>query len=173
MPSSADEEDIPLPLVRRAVRPRAEVGAEDDLRATLGDRASPAVAGGVSGLVGGLVALGVVHGLEPASFSRPLIAVAAARDVTLSLVLVVAYVTSAAIGALVGAIFAAVTQHLRRWGPLLAWAIVFFVSLTMLSLAASSVYEPGARAELSGPILAASAAYAVAVSFSLPIRRRR
>ena len=184
MPSYSDNEEIPLPLVRRVVRPserrtdEIEADADDgsqplDLYAIPDDRMSPAVSGGIAGFVGGLAALGVVHGLEPEALARPMIAVAHARNVELIVAFAVAYVTAAAIGSLVGATFAVVTRYLRKWGPLLLWAIVFFVSLAMLLLAASSAYGRGAGAALSGPILAASAAYAFVVSFSLPIRRRR
>ena len=129
--------------------------------------------GGIGLFFGGLAMLGVVHGLAPDALARPMIAVAHARNVELVVAFAVAYATAAAIGALVGATFAVVTRYLRKWGPLVLWALVFFISLAMLLLAASSAYGRGAGAALSGPILAASAAYAVVVSFSLPIRRRR
>ncbi len=184
MPSYYDNEEIPLPLVRRIdgrrVERTVEVEADDDAGSQpLGrfalhdDRMSPGVSGGLAGFFGGLGALGVVHGLEPEALARPMIAIAQARSVELTVAFGVAYATTAALGALVGATFAVVTRYLRKWGPLLLWAVVFFVSLALLLLAASSVYGRGAGAALSGPILAASAAYAVIVSFSLPIRRRR
>ena len=123
--------------------------------------------------MGGLAALGAVHALAPAALTRPVLAVAEARGVDLAVSFGVAYATAAAIGALVGGTFAVVTRYLRKWGPLLLWAVVFFVSLAMLLLALSSSYGRGAGPALSGPILAASAVFAVVVSFSLPIRRRR
>jgi hypothetical protein len=52
------------------------------------------------------------------------------------------------------------------------WALVFFVSLTMLLLAASSAYGHGAGVTMAPAILLASAAYAIVVSFQLPLRRR-
>lgn len=162
------------------MRRMAEVEADGDdgsqpldLSAIPDDRMSPAVSGGIAGFFGGLAALGVVHGLEPEALARPMIAVADGRHVDLTVAFAVAYVTAAAIGALVGATFAVVTRYLRKWGPLLIWAIVFFVSLAMLLLAASATYGRGVGVALAGPILAASAAYAFVVSFSLPIRRRR
>jgi hypothetical protein len=183
MATYSDNEEIPIPLVRRhapfAGTP-VEIEAEEDersqqesLSAIPADRMTPAVAGGLAGLLGGLAALGVVHGLEPEALGRPIAAAAAARGVDLAATLGIAYVTAAAIGSLVGATFAVVTRYLRKWGPLLLWAVVFFVSLAMLLLAASSAYGRGAGVALSGPILAASAAFAFVVSFSLPIRRRR
>jgi hypothetical protein len=119
------------------------------------------------------VALGVVHALAPAALALPLSVVASARGVDPALSFAIAYATSGCVGSLVGATFATVTRYLRRWGPLTIWAFVFFLSLAMLPLAASSAYGRGPSAVLYGPILAASAAYGVFVSFSLPIRRRR
>ncbi len=184
MPSPSDNEEIPLPLVRRIVRPSvrraAEVEADVDersrpldLSAIPDDRMSPSVAGGIMGLLGGLAAFGVVHALRPEVLTGPMIDVADARRVELVVAFAIAYATAAAIGALVGATFAVVTRYLRKWGPLLVWALVFFVSLAMLLLAVSSAYGRGVSPVLSGPILAASAAYAVVVSFSWPLRRRR
>jgi hypothetical protein len=49
---------------------------------------------------------------------------------------------------------------------------VFFVSLTMLLLAASSAYGHGFGVSLAPAILLASVAYAFLVSFQLPLRRR-
>ncbi|MBX3260137.1 MAG: hypothetical protein KF782_10645 [Labilithrix sp.] len=168
-----EQEDID-----RAIAERTEA-REDQEPEPLGvfvipdDRMSPAVSGGIAGFAGGLAALGSVHALAPAALARPVLAVAEARGVDLAVSFGVAYVTAAAVGALVGGTFAVVTRYLRRWGPLLLWALVFFVSLATLLLALSSAYGRGAGPALSGPILAASAAFAVVVSFSLPIRRRR
>ena len=161
-------------LTKRSERParRGSLAAAVDTKAAGGfDRRTFLRRSGLA--AGGLAALGVVHGLEPEALARPMIAVAHARNVELVVAFGVAYVTAAAIGSLVGATFAVVTRYLRKWGPLLLWATVFFVSLAMLLLAASSAYGRGAGAALSAPILAASAAYAFVVSFSLPIRRRR
>ena len=133
---------------------------------------SPSVAGGITGLLGGLAAFGVVHGLAPGALARPIVAVADARNVELVVSFAIAYATAAAIGSLVGATFSVVTRYLRKWGALMVWALVFFVSLAMLLLAASSAYGRGVSPALSAPILAASAAYALVVALSLPLRRR-
>lgn len=144
-----------------------------DLSAIHGDRMGPAVSGGIAGFFAGAAALGVVHALAPLAIATPIVRAAELRGVDAMVGFGVAYATAAALGSLVGATFAVVTRYLRKWVPLLVWALVFFVSLVMLLLAASSVYGRGFGVSLSGPILAAGAAYAFVVSFSLPIRRRR
>jgi len=135
------------------------------------DRMSPSVAGGIAGFVAGVGALGTVHGLAMGRFVGPVLDVANARGVDFNVSLAVAYVTAAAVGALVGSGFAVVTRYLRKWAPLTLWALVFFVSLSLLLLAAASVYGRPAGL-LAGPIVIASAVYGLIVSFSLPIRRR-
>jgi hypothetical protein len=135
------------------------------------DRMSPAVAGGIAGFFAGIGALASVHALATARFVAPIFVVADARGVDFNVALAIAYMTAASLGALVGAGFAVVTRYLRKWGPLALWALVFFVSLGTLLLAGASVYGRPAGS-LAGPILAASAAYGLIVSFSLPIRRR-
>jgi hypothetical protein len=132
----------------------------------------PQIAGGVVGFLAGLAALGVVQVLAPSFLARPIELAAVARGVDPRIALGIAYATAGAAGALVGAAFAMLTRYLRRWFALLVWAEVFFGSLTMLVLA---ILGPGrgVAVPLVGPILAASAAYAFVVSFSLPIRRRR
>ena len=182
MATYSDSEEIPIPLVRRHVRspsaaeevtPQSDEGSQvERLSAIRGDRMTPAVAGGIVGALAGMAALGVVHGLEPAALGRPIAAVAAARGVDVLVTFAVAYVTAGALGSLVGVTVAVVTRYLRKWGPLLLWAVVFFVSLAMLLLAGASAYGHAAGARLSGPILAASAAFAIVASFSLPLRRR-
>ena len=183
MDTYSDNDEIPLPLVRRAHR-SARTSAEDlseppsesqyvDHSAILEDRMSPAMSGGIIGFFAGEAFLAVVHAIEPAALTRPIAAVGAARGVEVNGVFGIAYATSAAIGALVGATFAVVTRYLRRWFPLLIWAVVFFVSLAMLLLATSSVYGRGVGPALTGPVLLASLAFGCLVSFSLPIRRRR
>ncbi|HVH41936.1 MAG TPA: hypothetical protein VM925_06315 [Labilithrix sp.] len=188
MPTYSDDEELGTPnqpflLVRRHVpssRTAAELDADEelgsqslDLSAIHDDRMTPAVSGGIAGFLGGTVALAVVHGLRPEALARSIVVVADARGVDPAVALGIAYATAAALGSLVGATFAVVTRYLRKWGPLALWALVFFVSLAMLLLAISSAYGRGAGATLTGPILAASAAFGFVVSFSLPIRRRR
>ena len=83
-----------------------------------------------------------------------------------------AYLAAAAAGAIIGAGFASVTQHLLRFVPLLIWAVVFFVCLTMLALALSSTYGHGFGVALAPAILAASGVFACVASFQLPLRLR-
>jgi hypothetical protein len=134
---------------------------------------SPSLAGGLVGFFAGMGALAVVHVMVPATLARPIMAVAALRGLGLEPAFGIAYAAAAAVGALVGVTFAVVTRYLRRWLPLLLWALVFFVSLAMLLLAVSTVYGPGVGSALPGPVLLASAVFGCLVSFSLPIRRRR
>lgn len=181
MQSYPDNDEIPLPLVRRLDPPlritHVIADAEDDGgrydSAIPSDRVAPSTAGGIAGLFAGVAALGVVHAAVPTELYRPIAAVAIARGVDVSLSFGMAYLTAASIGALVGATFAVVTRYLRKWGPLAFWAFVFFVSLTMLLLAVSSAYGRGVGPALNLPILAAGAIYGLVVAFSLPIRRRR
>lgn len=180
MPGVYDHEEIPLPLVRR-IEPR-DVDSEDsgsrgvDVSATsrpvLMDRMGPGVSGGLAGFFAGAAALGVAHGLAPSALVGPVAAAARHWSVTPEISLAVAYATAGAVGSLVGACFARVTRYLRRWIPLVIWALVFFLSLTLLLLALSGAYGRGAGVPFAPAILAASAAYALLVSFSLPLRKR-
>lgn len=177
MSSLYDNEEIPLPLVRRIEH--ADAGSHDedvlatDIPDVLGqDRMRPGPSGGIMGLFAGAAALGVVHAMAPAALLGPVHAAAAGWGVSPEISFGVAYATAAAIGALVGACFASVTRYLRRWLPLAIWALVFFVSLTLLLLALSRTYGHGIGVAYAPAILAASAAYAFLVSFSLPLRKR-
>lgn len=175
-----ENEEIPLPLVRRIER--ADAGSQDEdllatdlpdvLRHEHQDRMRPGPSGGVMGLFAGAAGLGVVHAMAPAALLGPVHAAASQWGVSPELSFGVAYATAGAIGALVGACFASVTRYLRRWLPLVVWALVFFVSLTLLLLALSRTYGHGVGVAYAPAILAASAAYAFLVSFSLPLRKR-
>lgn len=180
MPGIYDHEEIPLPLVRR-IEPRADERsqeADDSATEDLADlvehrdRMRPGPAGAVAGLFAGAAALGVVHALAPLALMAPVRAAAGEWGVSPEVSFAVAYVTASAIGAIVGACFASVTRYLRRWIPLVVWALVFFVSLTLLLLALSSAYGRGDGVPFAPAILLASAAYGLVVSFSLPLRRR-
>lgn len=184
-----DHEEQPLLLVRRAA-PRRRTEAEDpdlaekhqDLPPVSArprgraleayDRMGPAMAGSLMGLLAGAAGFGVVHGMELARIERGVAAAAGQWDVTRVVALVIAYATAAAIGGLVGACFASVTRHLRRFFPLVLWALVFFASLTLLVLAAARTYGSGTVAAMTPAILVASLAYALVASFQLPLRRR-
>ncbi len=186
----SDHESLPIPLVRRVSRPapapayrQAEVqeieterDIDPDLRrrasAELQDRMSPGTAGALAGLVAGAVGLGVVHGLEPLALSQVFAKVSAQWGIGHEAAIGAAYGAAALGGAVVGAGFGAVTRHLRRFLPLVLWAVVFFTSLTMLILAISRTYGSGRGVALAPALLAATAAFAVVAAFQLPLRKR-
>lgn len=178
MTHAYEEEELPLPLLRRAA-PKQEIEAEDDIvlrrdyRAGRGDRLRPATAGALTGALAGAGALGVVHLLHPSVVSAGIARLSTSWGVPPDASTPLAYLSGAVAGALLGAVFASVTRHLRRsYLALLVWALVFFVSLTMLALAISSAYGRGFGVPFAPAILLASAAYAFIVSFQLPLRRR-
>lgn len=168
MPRYYEDEEIPLALVhRRTPREEAVTDVEADQRPYApSDRMGAGTSGGIAGLFAGAAALGVVQYLAPHSLLAPILRAAGAWGVDPVVSLVIAYVTASALGALVGACFARVTRYLRRWFPLAIWSLVFFLSLTLLVLALAK------KPSLAPAVLAASAAYAFVVSFSLPIRKR-
>jgi len=195
-----DDDEIPLALVRRAparrVRASGRAGgsnqavsfeewSRDDEPAEAldvpapeadpfarDDRMSPAMAGGLMGFLAGAVGFGVVHLAEPARIAGGVGRAASQWALSPEASLAIAYGTTAAAGALVGAAFAAVTQHLRRFFPLVLWAVIFFVSLTLLLLAVSRTYGNGLGVAMAPAILGAAAAYGLVASFELPLRRR-
>jgi hypothetical protein len=178
MPHVFEQEELPLPLLRRSA-PKPEAEAEDDIpmrrdyRAARGDRLQPATAGALTGALGGAAGLGVVQALHPVPIGEGIARLGTAWAVPPDATLPLAYLAAGLGGAVVGAVFASTTRHLRRSFPaLLVWALVFFVSLTMLLLAASSTYGRGLGVAMAPAILLASAAYAFLVSFQLPLRRR-
>ena len=178
MTHAYDEEELPLPLLRRAA-PKAATEAEDDIllrrnyRASRGDRLQPATAGAIAGTLAGAAALGVVHALHPGIVLDGIARLGSAWLVPPDATIPLAYLAAGLGGAAVGSVFASLTRHLRRsFTALIVWALVFFVSLTMLLLAASSAYGRGFGVALAPSILLASAAYALVVSFQLPLRRR-
>jgi hypothetical protein len=187
MPPHYEDEEMPLPLVRRSSRPPRAVAqrdlaaaeAEDSLplpprgRALeVYDRMSPAMAGGLMGLLAGGAGLGVVHLMERTRMDHAFAQAAAQRGLGIEIAVAVGYVTAAALGALVGACFATVTRHLRRLFPLILWAVIFFVSLTMLVLAVSRSYGNTTAGSMAPAVLAAAAAYAFVAAFQLPLRRK-
>lgn len=182
-----EEEEIPLLLVRRAKRRPEDAHLERDkvTRAqdheptwtqasyVARDRMRPFTAGGIMGFIAGASGFGVVHAMMPSLVVREVSKACLTWGVSVPIGLAVAYVTIGSCGALLGACFAAVTRYLRRFVPLLLWALVFFVSAAMLVLSLLRTYAHGAGASLAPSILAAAAAYAIIVSFELPLRRRR
>ena len=178
MTHAFEEEELPLPLLKR-VAPVATTEAEEDIamrrdhRRRRTDRMEPATAGALTGAVAGAAGLGVVHALQNGAIARGIADLAVAWAVPPDAATPLAYLAAATGGAVLGAAFASVTRHLRRsLVALFIWALVFFVSLTMLLLAASSAYGHGAGVTMAPAILLASAAYAIVVSFQLPLRRR-
>jgi hypothetical protein len=178
MTHAYEEEELPLPLLRRAA-PKAATEAEEDMRmrrdyrATLGDRLQPATAGALTGTLAGAAALGLVHALHPGPMMAGIARLGATLAIPSDATVPLAYLAAGLGGALVGTVFGSTTRHLRRsFVALLVWALVFFVSLTMLLLAASSAYGRGFGVSLAPAVLLASVAYAVVVSFQLPLRRR-
>lgn len=163
-----EDDEIPLALVRRSPRREAQVTHDeaDEPPFAPSDRMGVGTSGGLAGFFAGAAALGVVHGLMPWAINAPVLRAGSVWGVEPIVSLVIAYVTAAAVGALVGSCFAAVTKYLRRWFPLLIWSLVFFLSLTLLVLALAK------RPQLAPAVLAASAAYAFIVTFALPLRKR-
>ena len=173
-----EDEDLPLPLLRRSV-PKRPTETEDDMpqrrafhESAAGDRLRPASAGALMGLLAGAAGLGVVHAMHVTRIGAGIARMAAAWGVPPDAALPLAYLGAALGGALIGAFFASLTKHLRRFVPLLIWAEVFFVSLTMLVLAVSSTYGHGLGVSMAPAILAASGVFGFLASFQLPLRRR-
>ena len=125
------------------------------------------------GVLAGAAGLGVVHAMHPDRIGGGMLAVASQLGIPADAALPLGYLAAGVGGAIIGAGFASVTRHLRRYVPLLVWAVVFFVSLTMLALALSSAYGHGLGVALAPAILLASAVFALVASFELPLRLRR
>ena len=179
MNRAAQDDELPLPLLRRSA-PRRASEAEDDAppprrgyrESDAGDRFRPASAGALMGTLAGMAGLGAVHALHAARIGSGIEHLAAASDIPQDAALPLAYLAAAAMGAVVGALFASLTRHLRRYIPLLLWAEVFFVSLSMLALAISTTYGRGLGVSMAPAILGATAVFAVLASLQLPLRRR-
>lgn len=124
------------------------------------------------GLLAGAAGLGVVHAIHLPRIGDGMVRLATAWGIPQDAAVPLAYLAAAMGGAVIGAGFAAATQHLRRFFPLLVWAVIFFVSLTMLLLAISSTYGHGLGVSMAPAILAASAVFALVATFELPLRRR-
>lgn len=190
-----DDDEVALPLVRRAAHQphvssfestawRAPALSDDEeedeselralrrAQAGLHDRLAPAPAGAITGFIAGACALGVVHLMERAWIDAELLRSATAWGVPLAASTAIAYGTAAACGAMVGAVFASVTRHLRRVVPLVIWSLVFFASVVLVVLAGARGYGFDPSARLAPAIFAATAAFAVLAAMSLPLRRR-
>lgn len=180
MNSFPDEEELPLLLVARATE-RHEVSARPARAARAAspadalerhDRVRPATAGVLAGALAGAAVALVVRALEPHVLARLIATVQARAELGSSFAQAVAYALVALVGAILGACFAVVTRHLRRFFPLLFWALVFFPSLALLAQAAARAYLPAAGEPAIRTLLAASVAFACVVSLQLPVRRR-
>jgi hypothetical protein len=139
---------------------------------------SPALVGGLAGLVAGPVALAVARFVGGPVVTGPIARAADVRGVSLEVATGVAFATAAALGALAGAAFTSLTRQLEKWLPLAVWGVVFFdclgiVLLTVPMAARRYLHGGDVAPELSLPVLAAGAVFGLLVSFSLPIRRRR
>jgi hypothetical protein len=132
----------------------------------------PGMAGFLAGLFAGAAAFGVVHAIHPVRLSHSVQIAAQTLEISGELALVLAYALAAVAGAMVGYAFGRVTRHLRRFVPLVVWAVVFFVSVAMLILAASATYGHGGGVNMAPAVLAASAVFGLVVAFQLPLRRR-
>lgn len=186
-----DDDDMPLPLVskrssgappglRQARRRAAEIEAEDDtaLRrdyrtAWSRDRMAPGTAGALMGFLAGAAGLGVVHAMHLPTIAQGIARISEKYGIPTDASIPLTYLSAGIGGALIGALFASVTQHLRRrYIALLAWALIFFVSLTTLVLAISAAYGRGIGVWMAPSIILASVAYAFVWSLQLPLRRR-
>ena len=188
MTRAYEDEELPLPLLQSRALPSRRSGlgtqieAEDDMplrrdyraeRLSDRDRMRPGTAGAVAGFFAGGAGLGVVHAMHLPRIAAGISRIAESWGVPADAALPLAYLAAGIGGAIVGALFASVTKHLRRsWLALLVWALVFFVSLTTLVLAISAAYGHGLGVSMAPAILLASAAYAFVWTFQLPLRRR-
>jgi hypothetical protein len=183
MTRAYEDEEMPLPLLQSRALParrKDRIEAEDDMplrqdyrTRRIQDRMRPGAAGALTGALAGAAGLGVVHAMHLPRISAGISRLAESVGLPPDAAVPVAYLAAALGGALIGAAFASVTKHLRRsFVALVVWALVFFVSLTTLALAISAAYGHGLGVSMAPAILLASAAYAVVVSFQLPLRRR-
>jgi hypothetical protein len=171
MTPAFEDDDVVLPLLRRAAPSEAIEEEQDPPRRP--DRLEPATAGALIGAFAGTAGLGVVHAMHASRIEGGMLQLAATFDVPADAAMPLAYLAAGIVGVFVCAGFASLTRHLRRFVPLLLWAVVFFVSLTMLALAISSAYGRGLGVPLAPAILAASGVFAFVASFQLPLRVRR
>ena len=146
------------------------------------DRLHPATAGLLMGAIGGAGMLAVAGQLVERRGGPDLVgrlgafvgngARLGASDATT--LHVAAFVTVALAGAVIGALYALVTRHLRRYAPLLVWSLVFFGAVcTLLNAFVVPRWAPRLRADLPFSVsLVAAMVFAFVVSLELPVRRR-
>lgn len=176
-----DDEEIALPLVRRSTRPRRptsdmpddEVDAlEERLAHRSPDRLGPGLAGAVTGALGGLAAYATIAALAPALAARASSSLVRLVPELEEAAPIVAFALAAVAGALVGALFASITRHLRRWVPMLTWSLVVFPTIVVALLALQRTYLPRAHFLAPVPLLLASVAFAVVWSLEVRLRVR-
>lgn len=137
------------------------------------ERLRPATAGALSGIVGGGIVAAALYFCDPALvgfvvstrwlvrfdvvYTRP--AAAAALVVTC---------------AIVGALFASVTRRLRRFSHAALWSVTFFSSVWICAGAVIAKRAPHLTSMLPFlPLLAVTAAFALALALHVPLRGRR
>jgi hypothetical protein len=161
-----DEEEAPLPEGERLKLTERH------------DRLGPAAAGLLAGAIAGPLSLLTLDAamlkltaLTPASAS---LAARFALTVGSEVAHPAAFLSASAAGAALGLGFTMLTRHLRRFAPLLAWALV--VMPAVLTCFYAFVARPLAPTVLECapfvPALVASLAFAFFVSLQLPVRRR-
>ena len=165
MPRISDDEDLGDD---GSLESLANLGIRDRRQ----ERFSPAKSGAITGFVGGGAAVGVVQTMQAGPFMGGVARLAGSWGVSPGAALGITYGVACLGGAVLGACFAAVTQRLVRWVPLLIWSLVFFVCLAMIVLAATRPYLSSAAAAMTPAMLVASVAFGFVVSLSLLIRRR-
>lgn len=153
-------QDFAIPLVRVVARPHHV------------ETRSPGRTAAVVGFAAGALGLALVEAIDPQAIASAVERAASLRGVPFAAGLTLAYVTAGTFGAIGGGFFGHVTRFLTKWAALALWSLIFFTSLALVILGASSVYHGGLRHDLAGPIIAATALYGFLLSFSLPIRRR-
>lgn len=146
------------------------------------DRLHPATAGLLMGAIGGAGMLAVASQLVERRGGPDLVGrlggfvgnvarLGTSDPMTLH---VAAFVTVALAGSVIGALYALVTRHLRRYPPLLLWSLVFFGAVcTLVNAFVVPRWAPRLRADLPFSVsIIAAFAFAFVVSLELLVRRR-
>ena len=155
-------------LDRQARRTWAHI---DDFESV--DRMRPATGGALAGIIGGAMMLAtadaLIAGDVTLSLGRAITGAAAEREVSLG----AAFLFAAVLGAVIGALFAIVTRYLRRFTPVLVWALVFFpAAWTFVHAFVLSRFPNVAHALPYAPMALGALAFAFGVSLQVPFRVR-
>jgi hypothetical protein len=141
------------------------------------DRLRPVTSGTVAGLFAGAAAVASAVVVERALVWSLFERVASALFVDAESVRMAAFIASALVGAVIGACFAKLTHHLRRFFPLLLWSVIFFSSVVILflAIARSGAERVGVAIDPASAraIVVATLTFACVVVLELPLRRRR